>query len=111
MYQGGIMELNVTQEGKQARFKIRGDIDERGAEKLKFIFQQMNTSCFEEVVFDFTEVPYIGSAGIGKLVFFYKHLSLYGGRMRIENASETVCELFNILKLDTVFTISKTGAN
>jgi anti-anti-sigma factor len=105
------MELNVTQEGKQARFEIKGDIDEPGAEKLKHLFQNMNAFCFEEVVFDFREVAYIGSSGIGKLLLFYKDLSLYGGRIRVENVSETVCELFNVLKLDTVFTISKTPDN
>ncbi len=102
-----MMELNIIQDGKQARFEIRGDVDEPGAEDLKQRFRELNISSLEEVTFDFKNVTHIGSAGIGKLLLFYKDMALNGGRIKIENVSEAVYELFSILKLDTIFTISK----
>jgi len=101
------MEMTVTQEGYRARFEISGDIDEPGAENLKRRFRELNFSMLREVSFDFRKVTHIGSAGIGKLLLFYKDLALNGGKIRIENVSESVYELFRVLKLDTIFTISK----
>lgn len=101
------MELTVTQEGSQARFVIDGKIDEHGAEELKARFQSLNRASVTEVVFDFKNVSHIGSAGIGKLLLFYKDLAVSGGSIRIEGASENICEMFRVLKLDTIFSISR----
>ncbi len=101
------MEVIITRDGNQARLEIKGDIDEPGAEDLKKRFRELKISLLREVTFDFKEVSHIGSAGIGKLLLFYKDLALNGGKMGIENVSETVYELFKVLKLDTIFSISK----
>lgn len=102
------MELTVRQDGSQARFVIKGDIDEPGAENLKSRFRDLDVPLLMEVCFDFKDVNHIGSAGIGKLLLFYKDLALNGGRITIENVSPTVYELFKVLKLDTIFSISRT---
>ncbi len=106
------MEITVSQEGGTARFAInfkggKGNIDERGAEELKRRFRELNISSLREVAFNFSNVNHIGSAGIGKLLLFYKDLALNGGKVRIENTSEPVYEVFSVLKLDTIFEISK----
>ncbi len=101
------MEVIITRDGNKARLEIKGDIDEPGAEDLKKRFRELKISLLREVTFDFKEVSHIGSAGIGKLLLFYKDLALNGGKMGIENVSETVYELFKVLKLDTIFSISK----
>ncbi len=101
------MEITVTRQGEQARFEIAGRIDENGAEALKQRFREINADDLKEVVFDFRNVVHIGSAGIGKLLLFYKDLALKDGGLRIENASQTVYELFKVLKLDTIIDISR----
>ena len=101
------MEILVNREGELVRFEIGGVIDERGAEDIKRRFGELNTSSFKEVIFDFRKVKHIGSAGIGKLLLFYKDRAIRGGNIRIENASETVYDLLRVLKLDTLFLISK----
>lgn len=101
------MEIAVTHEGEVVRFEVGGVIDERGAEDIKRRFGELNASSFKEVIFDFRTVKHIGSAGIGKLLLFYKDLAIRGGNIRIENASETVYDLLRVLKLDTLFPISK----
>ena len=101
------MQLNVTNEGERARFQIGGNVDEKGAEDLKQSFRGLNISSLKEAVFDFREVNYIGSAGIGKLLLFYKDMAVNGGKIRIENPSEPIYELLSVLKLDSLFSISK----
>jgi len=100
------MDVQVTQEGSNARFTLNGKIDESGAEELKARFLGLNRTALKEVVFDFKGVSHIGSAGIGKLLLFYKELAISGGSIRIINISDSIRDLFRVLKLDTIFTIS-----
>ncbi len=107
------MEIAVTQDGSFVRFGInfksgKGNIDERAAEELKRRFRELNIASVSEVIFDFKNVNHIGSAGIGKLLLFYKDLALNGGGVTIENTSEAVHEVFSVLKLDSIFNIIRT---
>ena len=102
------MELNVQQDGDSVRFEIDGIIDELGAESLKDRFKELDIETINELVLDFANVGYIGSAGVGKLLSFYKELSAKGGKLRIENASGIVEELLTITRMDTVFCVSTT---
>jgi anti-anti-sigma factor len=101
------MEITVEHEGERAHFTVTGKIDEQGAEELKTRFLELNQASVKEMILDFRGVTHIGSAGIGKLLLFYKTVAMAGGYIRIENVSETIYDLFNVLKLDTIFTISK----
>ncbi len=103
----GTMELSIQTKDDRAVFTIKGNIDEQGAEELKRRFREQNIAKLKEVVFDFRHVIHIGSAGIGKLLLFYKDLAIHDGRIVIQNASPTIYELFNVLKLNSIFTIQK----
>jgi anti-anti-sigma factor len=100
------MELTVTPKGEQAHIEVVGSIDERGAEELKRRFLELDVSSLKEVVFDFGGVTFIGSAGIGKLLLFYKNVAAQGGRIRIENMSKDIYTMFKVVKLDKIFNIS-----
>jgi anti-anti-sigma factor len=102
------VELTIQQDGDSVRFEIEGIIDELGAESLKDRFKELKIETVKELVLDFANVGYIGSAGVGKLLMFYKELSANGGKLRIENASGIVEELLTITRMDTVFNVSTT---
>ncbi|MCB2187266.1 MAG: STAS domain-containing protein [Deltaproteobacteria bacterium] len=100
------MELTATQENSRANIEVVGSVDERGAEEMKRRFLELDLSSLQEVVFDFSGVTFIGSAGIGKLLLFYKNLAAHGGRIRIENMSKDIYTMFKVVKLDKIFNIS-----
>jgi len=101
------MELSVTHQGDHVRFEVQGEIDEKGAEDLKQRFNELNSAALKELTINFQKVTHIGSAGIGKLLLFYKDMAVNGGHVRLENLSKTLYELFMTLKLDTIFSISR----
>lgn len=101
------MEILATQDRDRAHLSISGSIDEEGAEELKRRFRQLDVPSLKEVVFNFGKVAYIGSAGLGKLLLFYKDVAAGGGSIKIENVSEPLYDLFTELKLQSLFTISK----
>ncbi len=100
------MELTVNTEGDRVTIEVVGSIDERGAEDLKRRFLELDVNSIQEVVFDFSGVTFIGSAGIGKLLLFYKNLASHGGRVAIENMSKDIYTMFKVVKLDKIFSIS-----
>ncbi len=104
------MDVTVSRTGDSAWFEIKGKIDERGAEELKARFKKVNASSLKEAVFDFKRVSRIGSAGLGKLLLFYKALSANHGNIRIENTNRDIHDLLLELQLDSIFTITGEGA-
>ena len=100
------MELNITPGGERIDIELAGSIDERGAEDLKRRFLELDISSVKEVVFDFRGVTFIGSAGIGKLLLFYKNLAAQGGKITIENMNNDIFTMFKVVKLDKIFDIS-----
>ena len=93
------MELTVLKQEEKAIMKIRGDIDEGGAAELKRRFHELDSSV-KKAVFDFGGVTYIGSAGIGKLLLFYKDMAARGGTISVVNAAGSIYDLLRELKLD-----------
>jgi len=101
------MELTVVQNGSRTCFEISGTIDESSAAALRSRFDQLNLPAVQELVIDLRRVERIGSSGIGKFLLFYKNLAVHGGKIRIQNAPAQIYSLFQELKLDTIFCVSK----
>lgn len=101
------MDMSVDKSQTTARFTIKGAIDEPSAEKLKAAFHALDKSLMKNIVFDFEKVTHIGSAGIGKLLLFYKDIAIGGGTMEMINVPGTIYDLLLTLKLDSIFKISK----
>ena len=101
------MELSVNQQDGRALIAITGSIDESGAEELKRRFLELDVSAVKSVVLDFSGVTFIGSAGIGKLLLFYKSLAAHGGQIEIKSMSKDIYTMFKVVKLDKIFTISQ----
>ena len=100
------MNIDVTKKERTAFLNIDGNIDEQGAEILKQAISQLNMNDIDKAVIDFKEVNHIGSAGIGKLLLFYKDFAIKGGQIILENVSRPLYDLFQIVKLDTLIKIN-----
>jgi len=100
------MNLRIESGLEEVRVIPHGDIDHGGAEALKSAVAGLTLSGKKAVIFDFRDVQFIGSAGLGKLLLFYKRLSAEKVQMRIEAASPSVQALLRELRLDTLFTIT-----
>jgi anti-sigma B factor antagonist len=59
-------------------------------------------------VMDFTSTGYIDSSGLGVLVSLSKKIREQGGDLRLAGLNEDLQTLFELTKLDTLFTIAKT---
>jgi len=101
------MELNVKQKGSRVRFEIFGIIDEHSVKALTKRFYELDTATVKELVFDFSNVGYICSSGVGKVLRIYKELTTNGSKFQIENDTGVVQEVFNLARLNMVFSVDK----
>ena len=100
------MDISVTHGDERIRVQVSGDVDEKGAAEMKRQFEQLNLVGIREAVFNLRDVTYIGSAGLGKLLLFYKKLSRNNAVMRVENPSDMIRDILYELKLDSLFAIA-----
>jgi anti-sigma B factor antagonist len=101
------MNVKLANEGEKVTVFISGSVDIPGAESLKKTFNQIaeTNPLPKEVWVDFSEVNFIGSSGIGKLLLFYKKFTSKGGKVMIVNLNKEITALFKAIKLDKLFNI------
>jgi len=100
------MTLRVESDAEEVRLIPSGDIDHEAAETLKSTIAGISLAGKKAVVLDFRDVAFIGSAGLGKLLLFYKRLSSEKVQMRIQSASPSMLALLREMRLDTLFQIN-----
>ena len=100
------MTIDITRHDTSAYCRISGDIDESGAAEMKRRFEQLDLANLREMVFDMQDVTYIGSAGLGKLLLFYKKLSMNNAVMKVEHPSSMVRDILIELRLDSLFPVA-----
>ncbi len=64
----------------------------------------------KKFVIDFSRTGYIDSSGLGVLVSLSKKIREQGGELRLSGLNEDLQTLFELTKLDTLFSITKTSA-
>ena len=64
----------------------------------------------KQFVIDFTRTGYIDSSGLGVLVSLSKKIREQGGDLRLAGLNEDLQTLFELTKLDTLFSIPQTPA-
>jgi anti-sigma B factor antagonist len=60
-------------------------------------------------VFDFRDLEYISSAGLGVLLKAHKRLLAGGGRLRLINVNNHIFDIFRFSGFDKVFDVERAG--
>ncbi|MDR3563979.1 MAG: STAS domain-containing protein [Negativicutes bacterium] len=78
------------------------------SENVSGLQQKLNDYLEQEYgtfIFDMTELEYIGSGGLGVLIATNKRVLPLGGSVTLVGLQGIVKELFEITRLDTIFTM------
>ena len=92
------MTINVERDFEFVTLEITGRLDTTTAPNLEAVVKDISEDT-KELVFDMSGVEYISSAGIRVLLGAYKKMNSNQGIMRIEKASDMVCEVFEMTGL------------
>lgn len=91
------MESIYLKEDKQLIFKITEDIDECLAQKIRRkLDNEIERYMPKEIIFDFSKVSFMDSAGIGLLIGRYKLAKMLGGKVKIANITPGVRKIFEM---------------
>jgi anti-anti-sigma factor len=102
------MDLDIAIEQDKLRVTILGPIDTVGGSELSAKFAELaKDPSLMRAEFDLSDVPTITSAGIGKLLAFYKHFDQAGGGMKIVALSPQLAKQFKEIHLDQIIPIGK----
>ena len=91
------MECIYVPKDKQLTLKITEEIDEHTTEKLRRkIDNEITRFLPRKVIFDFSNVSFMDSAGIGMLLGRYKVIKMLGGQLELVNVNKQIERIFEI---------------
>ena len=102
------MDIQYLKEDKSLLFKITEEIDHHAVEKLRRKADfEIEKHIPRKVIFDFSNVTFMDSAGIGLILGRYKNISSLGGSLEIVNATETVNKILMMSGINKIININK----
>jgi anti-sigma B factor antagonist len=88
--------------------RVEGQLIVGNRQELKSAVQQALDEGERRFLIDFSRTGYIDSSGLGALVSISKKVREQGGELRLSGLNEDLRSLFELTKLDTLFTITET---
>ncbi|MCK9557739.1 MAG: STAS domain-containing protein [Candidatus Cloacimonetes bacterium] len=100
------MTIDLTFEGNIAAMKIDGILNSENAHILQEKLTEVMQSNATLLELDLLDCRNISSTGIGKILLFYKDFISKGGEIEVVRSSNSVYDLFSMLKLNQLFTVN-----
>ena len=91
------MKLNKSYENGVLRAEIDGELDHHAAEIIrKELDFEIETKRVKKLIFDFKNVPFMDSSGIGVVVGRYKKMEALGGKTQVVNICDQVDKILEM---------------
>lgn len=94
------MDITTSIEDGTARIALAGSLNTNTASELEQALEPLFGTA-SRLVFDFTELEYISSAGLRVLMMAYKQV----GEIEVSGASDEVREVFDITGFSDLFSV------
>ena len=99
-----MLTINKLSEGDKVTFLLEGRLDAAGAPQREAELRR-ELEHATELVFDFSGISYISSAGLRVLLLAQKRMNTQG-RMRLEHVNEAVMDILEITGFIDIFYIA-----
>lgn len=91
------MESKFYEEDKLLIFKITDEIDDCSVQKIRRKADyEMERYMPKKVIFDFSCVTFMDSAGIGMVIGRYKFANMIGAKLEVSNLTQSVKRIFEM---------------
>lgn len=97
------MSIRSTREGDRVVIDVEGQLVAGNRQQLKDAVLPEIDRGARRFIIDFADTGYIDSAGLGVLVSLSKKIRESDGTLRLTNLNEDLRTLFELTKLDTLF--------
>lgn len=97
------MEVGFKVSDNALTVKISGEIDAVSATKLRRRIDVEYDCCgVKNMIFDFKDVGFMDSSGIGLIIGRYKRVASLGGSVKIKNANRTLKRIIELSGLERI---------
>ncbi len=91
------MDVKLLRKGTTLIIRIMDDMDHHSAQYLRQkIDSEIIKSTVKNIIFDFSNVNFMDSSGIGVVVGRYKNIQKLNGKAAIVNASPKIMQIFEM---------------
>ena len=104
------MELTTSRQDEAVIITIKGEIDLYNARQLSDALDGAHQEGVKNVIIDVEKVSYIDSTGIGALIKGKKIFKSVEGDVKLAVVQESIQDVFNRTKLDSIFQYYETIA-
>ncbi|HET9151718.1 MAG TPA: STAS domain-containing protein [Gemmatimonadales bacterium] len=104
------MSFTASRQADVTLIRAAGQLTVNNRQDLKALVAQRLEKGERRFVLDFGETGYIDSSGLGALVTLARQVRDQGGDLRLGGLNEDLRTLFELTKLDTLFTIAPSAS-
>lgn len=102
------MNANYNEKDKLLTFEITEEIDHHTTEKIRRKMDNEITKYMpRKILFDFNQVTFMDSAGIGMLIGRYKMVKMLGGSAELINVKPSIKKIFEMSGVLKIIPIKK----
>jgi anti-sigma B factor antagonist len=102
------LEIQEKGEVTIVRFVDRKILDDSNIQELGVeLFQLVEDENRKNLLLEFTNVEFLSSAALGKLITLDKKVKQHGGRLKLSGIRPQIYEVFAITKLNKLFDIKE----
>lgn len=102
------MNVNYQKEGRVLIIGIDEEIDQHTADKIrKSLDDEIIRLSPAKVVFDFKNISFMDSSGIGMVLGRYKLVNMLGGKFEIVNVNRRMQKIFDMSGVSRIIDIKK----
>lgn len=99
------MELEASVKNNVPVLKIKGDVDLYSSPQVRKKILTLLSKASKNLIVDLKEVTYMDSSGVATLVEALQLTNRKNGKLRLCNLGPTICDVFELSRLDKVFDI------
>ena len=106
------MIVEFNKEDKKIIFKLTEDIDQHTVEKVRRkMDNEIKGYSPRKVVFDFSNISFMDSAGIGMVLGRYKLAKMLNGNLEIINVNKSMKKIFDMSGVSRIIDIKEEDKN
>ena len=95
------MSVKICSSGERLTVYLSGEIDHHSAAEMRFFIDgELERSTPSTLIFDFSEVDFMDSSGIGLVMGRLRTLSGWGGKAVIENPKPNIAKMLKLAGLE-----------
>ncbi len=106
------MIVEFNKENKSLIFRLTEDVDQHTVEKVRRkMDNEIKGYIPRKVIFDFSNISFMDSAGIGMVLGRYKLAKMLNGNLEIINVNKSMKKIFDMSGVSRIINVIEEGKN